>query len=188
MPVHVVIVPVVSRHNQRTPARVADQHAAARRALIESAQLSGAPESGYDADTNGAPRPNADWHWSIAHKRRFAAAAVSRAPVGVDVEEIRPRDPATFAEIAAEAEWSLLPARDESALFRMWTAKEAVTKALAAGMAAFDDCRLTHVCPACWRLAGRGREWTVVHHLHAGHVFAVAAASPDVQWYVRTAH
>ena len=184
MPVHVVILPVQSEHRERTPRHVADQRAAARRALAESARLSGAPLEGYESDDDGRPKPNHGWHWSVAHTRHYVVAAVARHAVGVDVEEVCPRAAADFAEIAAEEEWSLLPARDETAFIKIWTAKEAVTKALGVGLAGFDGCALARADADAWVLRSGGTNWTVRHIFHDGHVFAAAGRELDVQWHL----
>lgn len=182
MKLHVVILPVKSEHRERTPQRVEDQRSAARQALAESARLSGAPLDGYESNAMGGPLSNDGWHWSVTHKRHYVAAAVGRAAVGVDVEPIRPRSLAEFAAVATEAEWSLFPARDETAFVMMWTAKEAVTKALGVGLAGFDRCVL--VKAEAWVLGSGGVNWTVRHVVHDGHVFAAAGIELDVEWHV----
>lgn len=184
MLVHAVIRPVISQHPERTPQHVADQRAAARQALVASARLSGAPPEGYTSDDDGVPQVNDGWHWSVSHKRHFVAAVVARDAIGIDVEKICPRDPAAFAQVATATEWALLPARDDDAFSRMWTAKEAVVKALGIGMAGFDECRLTSVGAPGWRLGCAGAAWEVAHVSHAGHTFAVAGPGLKVQWHL----
>jgi len=184
MPVHAVIVPVQSNHRERTPQHVADQRASARRALAESARFSGAPLDGYESDSDGRPKPNQGWHWSVSHKRHYVVAAVARNAVGVDGEEVRPHADAAFGEIAAEPEWSRLTARDDNAFIKMWTAKEAVTKALGMGLAGFDGCALVRADADAWALRGGGTDWTVRHIAHHGHIFAVAGRQLDVEWHV----
>lgn len=183
MLVHAVILPVNSTHPPRTPQHVAQQRLAAQRALVESARLSAAPGDGYAADIQGVPLVNDGWHWSVSHKRHFAVAAVARQPIGVDVEEVRPRDPAALAEIATAAELSIIAARNELTFFQLWTAKEAVTKALGLGLAAFDQCRLMEAGVTQWRLHCGHAEWMVMHHVHAGHLFAAAGQALDVAWH-----
>lgn len=184
MLVHAVILPVKAQHSPRTTQHVAQQRATVQRALIESARLSGAPVDGYVATSDGVPLVNDGWHWSVAHKRRCAVAAVARQSIGVDVEEIRPRDPAALAEIATDAELALISERNDFTFFRLWTAKEAVIKALGMGMSAFDNCRLTGTEVTHWCLHCGDAEWMVKHHFCAGHLFAAAGQALDINWLV----
>ncbi len=72
-------------------------------------------------------------HFSISHAGDYAVCAVSDTPVGIDVERIRPVDPAVFRQVctgdALKTEETVI--RDESALrlfFEEWTRREAVFK------------------------------------------------------------
>jgi len=70
---------------------------------------------------------------SISHSRRYGVAAVSLAPVGIDIETIRPRDPRLVAYIAEESEAAALRhlvGSPEELLTLIWTLKEATAKAL----------------------------------------------------------
>lgn len=87
------------------------------------------------ADTEGL-------HFNLSHCRDMALIGLScAAPLGVDVERIRPlpdRD-ALIAHCFSRAEQAWLscqpPASQERDFFRLWTAKEAVLKALGSGLA-----------------------------------------------------
>jgi 4'-phosphopantetheinyl transferase len=81
-----------------------------------------------------------DFNWSHSGAIAFAAVARGVAP-GIDVERLRPRPralalarryftPAEFAGLSA-----LAPDRRDLAFLRLWTAKEAVLKALGRGLA-----------------------------------------------------
>ncbi|MGK5532616.1 alpha/beta fold hydrolase [Streptomyces sp. URMC 129] len=81
-------------------------------------------------------------HVNLSHSGPFAAVAVTAAgPVGVDVEVPRPvGDPGGLARtMMSDAEYARWRALDEpaasEALFRHWTYKEAVLKALGLGLA-----------------------------------------------------
>lgn len=81
-------------------------------------------------------------HVSLSHAEGVVAAAVSRdAPVGVDVERLRPlADRGALARTAlSEAELKavdeLPEARKDAQVLRFWTRKEAVAKALGTGLA-----------------------------------------------------
>ncbi|HEV2641029.1 MAG TPA: 4'-phosphopantetheinyl transferase superfamily protein [Actinocrinis sp.] len=81
-------------------------------------------------------------HVSLSHAQNVVAAALSRsAPVGVDVERLRPlADRAALARTAlAEAEQRAVDELPEqlrdAQLLRFWTRKESVAKALGSGLA-----------------------------------------------------
>lgn len=105
--------------------RVALQREFARKALRRCARECGAPEEGWRQDEDSVPQPNQGWCWSISHKREWAAAAISRTPVGVDVEKIAPRRESMLDEIAESWEWGQLGGKTWEGFFRLWTAKEA---------------------------------------------------------------
>lgn len=70
---------------------------------------------------------------SISHSKNALAVAVSRAPVGVDIEKISAPRAIGFAErILTEKELSIYEsidnAKKEEALIELWTAKEAIFK------------------------------------------------------------
>jgi 4'-phosphopantetheinyl transferase len=78
--------------------------------------------------------------FNLSHSGAYAAAAVSRGrELGIDIEEIRPdiawRDIATRFFSPEETAW-LDSMPEPEAFFRMWTAKEAVLKAVGMGLAA----------------------------------------------------
>jgi 4'-phosphopantetheinyl transferase len=82
----------------------------------------------------------AELHVSISHGRRAVAVALTAlAPVGVDVERLRPVDAVGLARRwfpAEEAAWlhALPPGQRERAFFWLWTHKEAVGKARGLGL------------------------------------------------------
>lgn len=80
-----------------------------------------------------ADRP--DLWFSLSHSGRYALCAVSGAPVGADVQEMR-KAKLTIARRfhPAERDWlSRRPgAEQQAALFRLWTRKEAWVKAVSA--------------------------------------------------------
>lgn len=89
-------------------------------------------------DERGKPiahGPFADLEISVAHKNGIAVARVSDRPVGIDVEQVRPRG-TEFELIAFTAhELRLLPGADRDAwIARFWVAKEATAKWLGTGL------------------------------------------------------
>ena len=84
-------------------------------------------------------------HASLSHRLDWVAAAVSQAPLGVDIECARPArtDPRERAALMLSAvelsAWEALPpSAREAALLTRWTAKEAWFKATAAQDSAWD--------------------------------------------------
>lgn len=78
-------------------------------------------------------------HFSVSHSGEYAVCVLSSAPVGVDVERIRPLSALSLAEryfADEEQAWlRCLPEQERQiAFFRLWTAKESVLKALGTGL------------------------------------------------------
>ena len=91
-----------------------------------------------ERDGFGRPRlaGRPDVHFSVSHCPDAVAVLVADAPVGVDVEKIRPYDRYAARRVLADAELARLatssePDRD---FFRLWTLKESYGKALGVGM------------------------------------------------------
>ena len=116
-----------------------------RVALQDATLRVGAPNFEISTTPLGAPEAQDDWHVSKTHTEGFAAAALSRSPLGIDAEWIhRPRLSAA-RESAIKAELELLGASgtpDAAALVLLWTGKEAVLKKLGLGLTGLSRCRL----------------------------------------------
>lgn len=153
----------------------------AGRALL----LAALERTGGDADpgalrtvaSGGVRYEAAPLHLNLSHSGTLLAAAVSRWPVGIDIERIRPRTVAAQADrvfCAGEAR-AMAELQDPARLkrfFQLWTLKEAASKAAelsiwdGLGKACFDldagRCHLTAPFPAGpWRFAhaGFGGDW-----------------------------
>ncbi|HEV2540661.1 MAG TPA: 4'-phosphopantetheinyl transferase superfamily protein [Frateuria sp.] len=117
-----------------------------------------------------------DFNWSHSGSLALAALARGTAP-GIDVERVRPRPRAwalaqryfTPAEVAALSR--LAPDEREAAFLRLWTAKEAVLKAMGRGLA-FGLHRLDIECdvgmPRLRALEGDDAARWQLHALPAG--------------------
>lgn len=100
---------------------------------------------------NGQPYlSGCDLHVSISHCDRTVACAVSREPVGIDVEKIRPIDLNICRHVCTEEEKSYVGTdgtegqvcRDPEILrrfFEVWTAKEAYFKKCGTGIIALKS-------------------------------------------------
>jgi len=155
------------------------------RALLQAA--TGVPEADWDVSAQAGVAPVAralasrEVHVSLSHRLGWVAAAVSGAPVGVDIECDRaPRGAAqeraalmlSPAELGA---WQgLPPSLQEAALLAHWTAKEAWFKASPPDSLPWDFRRIAaRACPA-GDAGANVRTWTsaAVH---------VALCFPDAQ-------
>ena len=77
----------------------------------------------------------AHWHLSLSHTEGMAIAAADRSPMGVDIEHRRPLGDSVVSGFLRSDEAQLLPGEEPIAL---WTAKEAVAKAVGKGFGLGD--------------------------------------------------
>lgn len=68
-------------------------------------------------------------HLSISHSAQMAAAAISEAPVGIDIQVRRPIDARSRRFFLRDDEEAVLGSQDEDELLEVWSAKEAALKA-----------------------------------------------------------
>lgn len=166
--------------------RVARQSALARQALATAALAIGARLGTLEKDALDAPLPSNGWHWSLSHGSRFVAATLSRSPIGVDVEEIRPRRTHVVPRVTSRDELELLGGFAWPAFVRVWTAKEAVLKRAGVGLAELSRCRLVAVPDdRTLVLRHRDRDHVVRQFLSDLHVVSVAcgdALAVDLSW------
>jgi 4'-phosphopantetheinyl transferase len=76
------------------------------------------------------------WHVSLSHSRGREVAAVSRRPIGVDIERVRPVCPALARRIFTPEEWLAIESSADPALeyTRLWTRRESFCKCTGEGM------------------------------------------------------
>ncbi|MGE6697412.1 4'-phosphopantetheinyl transferase family protein [Hyphomonas sp. NPDC076900] len=78
------------------------------------------------------------YSFNLSHSESLAAFSVSKAAVGVDVEQIKALPEGVAGMVFSKAEIAALEAAPEDAravaFYRYWTAKEAVLKALGTGL------------------------------------------------------
>jgi len=77
-------------------------------------------------------------YFNVSHSARYRACVISRAaPVGIDIEEVRPFSPAAARRVCTPYEMDLIRQSDDAnrMFFRLWTLKESYVKALGTGMA-----------------------------------------------------
>lgn len=114
-----------------------DQRSTARDLLLELAGALLDRTAVLEYEPTG--RPSVDGlAVSISHSRTLVAVAASAVgPVGVDVEDVYPREVAGLARRwfdPAELEWMARQPDELTAFLTLWTAKEAVGKALGLGL------------------------------------------------------
>ncbi len=143
----------------------------------------------FDSDASGKPvlRGTQSLHFSVSHSRDLALLAIAHSQVGIDVEYIQTivLQEIIIEQCFARAEQShlqALPAEARAvALYRCWTQKEAVLKALGVGLLypprhvnVLADGRKSHVVSAL------GRNW-LVRQVAApvGYAAAVAIEKPN---------
>jgi 4'-phosphopantetheinyl transferase len=114
-----------------------------------------------------------DFNWSHSGDQALIAIGRRVAP-GIDVERLRPRPRALeiarryFSAEEAAALAALPPADREAAFLALWTAKEAVLKALGRGLAfGLDRLSIAHVAgrPVLQRLQGEDVDAWQLHRL-----------------------
>lgn len=161
-------------------ARVEAQSRRAREALALAAGMLRVTLGPLTKDHEDAPLPTSDgWHWSISHGTRFAAGALARSRVGVDVEWIRPRSQAIVPRVTSRDDVELLGGFSWESFFRVWTAKEAVLKKSGCGILELSRCELVAVPDATTLvLRHRGRDHVVTQLLRDEHVVSVTHDDP----------
>lgn len=180
-----VVLPAAS-NDLRGRAQVAAQSQLARTALERSARDAGATLAELAKDSEDAPLPSNGWHWSLSHTTRFAAGAVCRNPIGIDVEEIAPRKQEIVPRVTSRAELELLGGFQWDRFMRVWTAKEAVLKKAGCGLLELSRCTLVAVPDGdSMVLQHRGREHFVHQRTRARHVASLTHdgdPSLDLRW------
>lgn len=184
---HPVVVPVPQMSDPRTKDQVRMQRAASRAALGRCAEIVGAPIGGWSQDLNRVPVPNEGFHWSVTHKRQWAAAVISDAPVGIDLERLVERRRRTHDHVASENEWSLAGPDTWRTFYRVWTAKEATLKSHGRGIGMLRECYVVAV-PGPRQMVMRygGIETRIEQYEHDGHLAAVTCDGRAVTWHVCT--
>ncbi|MFZ5570370.1 MAG: 4'-phosphopantetheinyl transferase family protein [Thermodesulfobacteriota bacterium] len=184
--IHPVILKVPESERQRKGRDLViflSRHA--RNALTISARKYGVslPPGWPAKNDSGVPMPLDGLFWSITHKPEFVAAVAGPEPVGIDIEKIRPFREGLQDKVAAPDEWSLCGGFLPEQLFRYWTAKEAVLKAVGEGLKGLSRCRVVHIVDdRHLEIDFRNRRWSVEHFYCEDHVASVTVGDAAVEW------
>ena len=166
------------------PSRVKYLSRYARKALAASAQKSGISLGELKKDAEGRPLPFKGINWSLTHKTDYVGAVVCRSEIGIDLEKVQPRKTrALFGKTAAAEEWRLAGGQTWHVFHRLWTAKEAVLKAVGIGLKDLSACRVVKVIDSSnLVIAYHDRLWPVEHFFFDDHVASIVKAGASVQW------
>ena len=157
----------------------------AREALRLSAERGGVILGDLIKDEDDVPCPFNGTYWSLSHKPKCVAAVVSSNKIGIDIEEIRPRNEPVFELVASDEEWALGNDRSWNTFFRFWTAKEAVLKADDIGISGLKKCRIVSI-PDDVRieLDYRDRLFKVEQLYYNNHMISVLKDDNEIQWVI----
>lgn len=120
-------------------ARGEDGKTASRRAMAAALEAWGMPKEPEMAKTVLGKPYLAHYpgvHFNLSHSGSWGACALSEAPVGVDVELVRPLRQNVAGRFFTPTEQAFLARQSEPerAFFRLWTRKESFIKALGKGL------------------------------------------------------
>ena len=180
-----VVMPVVEvKHKSCGKEKVDYLSRIAREALKLSAEKSGVPLGKLLKDGNGAPCPVNGNYWSLSHKPGCVAAVVSKDKVGIDIEEMKPRDELLFARVASDKEWELKE-RSWDTFFRYWTAKEAILKVIGIGISGLKTCRIISVPDENHiALDYNGQLFLVEQLRYKNHIVSVLKGDNQIDWII----
>ena len=156
----------------------------AREALKLSAEKSGVTLGKLLKDEKGVPCPINGTYWSISHKPEYVAAVVSKDKVGIDIEELKPRDELLFARVATDKEWELKE-KSWDTFFRYWTAKEAILKVVGIGISGLKTCHIISVPDENHIALDYNGQFFLVEQLrYKNHIVSILKNDNQIEWVV----
>lgn len=116
------------RRSEWMLARIAVKQLAIRLGLCDDPSECVVPTRGVAPDLR-IHGHSSELHVSISHSAHLAAAAISSAPIGIDIQVRRPVDVRSRRFFLRDDEEDLLLTTDDDHLLELWSAKEAALKA-----------------------------------------------------------
>jgi 4'-phosphopantetheinyl transferase len=158
----------------------------ARQAALLSAQASSLTLYGFEKNERGAPLPSCGVYWSISHKKDRVAGVVSRQPVGIDIETIKPVAERLYRRVVRTDEARLFETHDRDVVFfRVFTAKEAVLKQTTDGIGQLSKVTVVKVADdRNLHLLYLNQKYWVENFFGDGYFASVTKQAEDVQWSV----
>ena len=182
--IYPVILPVPDKEQQlkgREKVSFLSKHA--RKALEISAKKSHIKLSDLKKDEKGVPLPFNGYYWSLTHKLKYVAAVIAPAPIGIDIEKIRPCSKALFKKTAHDNEWELSDTDPFILFYRYWTSKESVLKASGTGIRDLSKCRIIQIIDDNHLVIDyRNKEWLIEHFYFDEHITSIVKNDFDVEW------
>jgi 4'-phosphopantetheinyl transferase len=127
--------------------------------------------------------PSSGIFWSLSHKPEYVAGVISDHPVGIDIEQIRPVQPSLVNRIINSDEQQVTGPVSDAMFFRCWTAKEAVLKAVGAGLKGLSQCRIHHIIDKTTLVVScHQKHWLIEHVYYDNYIASVVRSEKDVQW------
>jgi 4'-phosphopantetheinyl transferase len=163
----------------------------ARSALFKSAELSGVTLGPLEKGDRGEPIPANGSYWTLSHTTDLVAGVVAPFAVGIDIEKIAPVSQALRAKLAGPREWALANDNGDNTFCRIWTAKEAVLKAVGAGLGGLSRCSVVEIADEHHtRLEYEAKNWIVSHYFDiTGYIASITVPADAVNWlYAPTPH
>lgn len=182
--IYPVILPVSATDQElkgRDKVKALSRHA--RSALLKSCVQGGLHLNAFPKDENGVPLPVDGIYWSLSHKSDIVGGVAAPLPVGLDLETVRPVSDALMTKVADDDEWQLVGGKAKETFFRLWTAKEAVLKAVGKGITGLSRCRIVEILDETrMTLTYDSISWPVVHFRFDGHLAALTSHHFKVTW------
>jgi len=180
-----VVMPAIKvGHKPLGKEKVAHLSRVAREALKLSAEKSGVRLGELLKDEKGTPCPVLGNYWSLSHKSKYVTAVVSKARVGIDIEEMKPRTESLFAHVVSDEEWELKE-KSWDTLFRYWTAKEATLKVIGIGISGLKTCRVISIPDENHiSLDYKGQIFLVEQLKYKNHIVSVLKDDNQIEWVV----
>ena len=181
-----VILPVIEDINKLPgKEKVALLSRVSREALKLSTEKSGVTVGELYKDENDVPIPFGSHYWSVSHKPKYVAAVISNDKIGIDIEEIKPRSESLFDYVATGEEWKLSKEKSWDTLFRYWTAKEAVLKAIGIGISGLKTCRIISVPDGDYIILDYQDRFFQVEQLrYKNHIVSVLKGNNKIEWII----